>query len=159
MHLSLAVELPPQTWTLATARRVVGKVLDQAGVSATIQDDLAVAVAEACSNVVRHTPDAGNYRLSVDVDDERCVIEVRDAGPGFDPDLPRSAPDYDGGRGLFLIHALVDDLRFERRQPGMTITMIKHLRPGVDGATVPDAAASTPVGPIRTTASVDPWPT
>ena len=139
MHLSDAVELPPQRWTLAESRRVVGRLLDLAAVSPTIRDDLAVAVTEACSNVVRHAPDGGNYRLTIDVDDDRCLIVVRDTGPGFDPTLPRkTSPDREGGRGLFLMHALVDDLRFERRQPGMTIIMIKNLRPPVDCAAGPE---------------------
>jgi serine/threonine-protein kinase RsbW len=138
MHLSVAVELPAQMWTLAVSRRVVGEMLEQAAVSATIQDDLAVAVTEACSNVVRHAPSSGIYRLTVDVDDDRCVIGIRDAGPGFDPNLPRStSADRDGGRGLLLMRALVDDIRFENRRPGMTVTMIKSLPQRVDGVTVP----------------------
>ena len=138
MHLSDAVELPPQMWTLAESRRFVGELLARAAVSPAIQDVLAVAVTEACSNVVRHAPDGGAYRLTVDVNDDRCLIEVRDGGPGFDPDVTRNTSrDRDGGRGLFLMRALVDDLRFEQRQPGVTVTMIKNLRPHAGRANGP----------------------
>lgn len=129
MHLSYAVELPPRVWTLAAARRVVGELLERAAVSPTIRDDLAIVVTEACSNVLRHAPDSGSYRLAVDIDDERCLIEVQDAGPGFDPDLPpNTSHDGGGGRGLILMRALVDDLRVEQRRPGVTVTMIRNLR-------------------------------
>jgi serine/threonine-protein kinase RsbW len=138
MHLSDAVELPPQMWTLAESRRFVDELLARAAVSPAIQDELAVAVTEACSNVVRHAPDGGTYRLTVDINDDRCLIEVRDGGPGSDPDVPQNAPlDRDGGRGLLLMRALVDDLRYEQRHPGITVTMIKNLRPHSGGATGP----------------------
>lgn len=135
MPLFDAVELPSQMWTVAESRRFVGDLLHRAAVPSAIQDELAVAVTEACSNVVRHAPGSGTYRLTVDINDDHCVIEVRDAGPGFDPDVPpNTSPGRDGGRGLLLMRALVDDLRFEQRHPGMTITMIKNLRPHPDGA-------------------------
>jgi serine/threonine-protein kinase RsbW len=137
MHLSDAVELPPQMWTLAASRRFVGELLERAAVSPAIQADLAVAVTEACSNVVRYAPGGGNYRLAVDINDDRCVIEVRDAGPGFDPDVPSNASLPEGGRGLLLMRALVDHLRVEQLQPGVTVTMIKNLRLHSDGATGP----------------------
>lgn len=138
MSISDAVEWPSQAWTVAESRRFVDDLLHRAAVSSAIRDELAVAVTEACSNVVRHAPDGGTYRLSVDINDDRCVVEVRDAGPGFDPDVPpNTSPDRDGGRGLLLMRALVDDLRFEQRWPGMTVTMVKNLRPHPDGAAVP----------------------
>lgn len=138
MHLSEAVELPPQVWTLAASRRFVGELLERAAVCPAIQDDLAVAVTEACGNVVRHAPDGGTYRLTVDINDDRCVIEVRDAGPGFDPDAPpHTSSDRDGGRGLLLMRVLVTELRFEHRQPGTTVTMIRSLHPHPDEAAGP----------------------
>lgn len=130
MHLSDAVELPPQLWTLAESRRFVSELLARAAAPQTVQDELAVAVTEACSNAVRHAPDGGPYRLTVDINDARCLIEVRDGGPGFDPSAPANGSlDRDGGRGLVLMRALVDDVRFEQRRPGFTVTMIKSLGP------------------------------
>ena len=138
MHFSDALELPSQAWTLAESRRFVGELLDQAAVPSVIQDELAVAVTEACSNAVRHATDGGSYRLTVDINEDRCLIEVRDAGPGFDPDmLPNTAPDTGGRRGLLLMRTLVDELRFEQRQPGVTVTMIKNMRSHPDRAPGP----------------------
>jgi serine/threonine-protein kinase RsbW len=130
MHLCDAVELPPQLWTLAESRRFVSELLVRAAVPQTVHDELAVAVTEACSNVVRHAPDGGAYRLTVDINDDRCLIEVQDGGSGLDPNAPANgSPDRDGGRGLVLMRALVDEVRFERRQPGFAVTMIKSLAP------------------------------
>ena len=158
MHLTVAVELPPQTWTAALSRRILGELLDLAAVASTVQDDLAVAVTEACSNVVRHAPTGGLYRLSVKVDDDHCVIEVSDTGPGFDASPPRhTSGDRDGGRGVLLMSALVDDLRLERRQQGMTIMMIKNLRPRIDGETVPNGDSDSPALPVCTPTSIDRW--
>jgi serine/threonine-protein kinase RsbW len=138
MRFSDEVELPPQMWTLAESRRFVGKVLAQAAVSPAVQDELIVAVTEACCNVLRHAPDSGPYRLTVDVTDDRCLIQVRDNGPGFAAEATGTASlDRDGGRGLVLIRALVDQVRFEQRQPGVTVTMIKKLDPCNDRADGP----------------------
>jgi serine/threonine-protein kinase RsbW len=161
MHLVVAVELPPQTWTLAVARLLVGGLLDLAAASAAVRDDLAVAVTEACSNVVIHAVDGGPYRLTVNVDDDRCVIEVQDAGPGFDPNQPQSTGNRpqsrsdgrDGGRGLLLIRALVDDLRLERRRPGMIVIMMKDVRPHLDVETIPADDGSSPIPPVGTVTS------
>lgn len=135
MHLYDAVELPPQPWTLAESRRLVCEVLARAAIPVIIQDDLTVAVTEACSNAVRHAADGGLYRLTIDINEYRCRIEIRDSGPGFDPDAPvNGSLDRAGGYGLILMRALVDDVRFEQRRPGVTVTMIKTWGPPAEKA-------------------------
>lgn len=131
MHLCDAVELPPRMWTLAESRRFVCEWLTRAAVPQAVQDELVVAVSEACSNVVRHAPDSSHYRLTIDINDDRCLIEVRDYGPGFGPRASRARADGSldrhGGHGVALMRALVDDVQFEQRRTGVTVTMIKKL--------------------------------
>lgn len=83
--------------------------------------DLAVAVAEALSNAAVHgnalRPDA-RVRILVEVTPKKgAVIEVKDAGRGFDfgglsdPTDP-SRILIPGGRGVFLMRRLVDQVEF-----------------------------------------------
>jgi anti-sigma regulatory factor (Ser/Thr protein kinase) len=68
------------------------------------------------------------------------LIVVRDPGPGFDPDqIPSPIQGQNlystGGRGIYLINQLMDEVRFEKG--GTEIHMVK--RPT---ASVPKTAAS-----------------
>jgi serine/threonine-protein kinase RsbW len=78
-------------------------------------DDLEIAITEACGNVVNHA--AGEtFEVSLDVADDRCTIDVRDRGAGFDTDaVETGAPDAgsERGRGLFLIRALSENVRLQ----------------------------------------------
>jgi serine/threonine-protein kinase RsbW len=63
---------------------------------------------------------------------DALVITITDQGSGLDPeDLPDPlAPENlmkGSGRGIFLIRAFMDEVKFRNRQPGTEITLIKHL--------------------------------
>ncbi len=88
--------------------------------------NLIVATMEAVTNAVEHgnQSDPGKtVDLWVEVDDDAISVHVRDYGSGFDP---RELPDprtrenllREGGRGVFLMRALVDHVDFVQRQPG-----------------------------------------
>jgi anti-sigma regulatory factor (Ser/Thr protein kinase) len=61
------------------------------------------------------------------------VLEVSDDGPGFDAVRARhdELPDLDAehGRGLFLIHQLIEDVRIDSGESGTTIRMELPLPP------------------------------
>ena len=100
--------------------RVLDAVKD-AGLSDDQTHDLAVAVAEALSNAAVHgnalRPDAHVHVVVQVTPKKRAVIEVKDAGGGFDfaglsdPTDP-SRILIPGGRGVFLMRRLVDHLEF-----------------------------------------------
>jgi serine/threonine-protein kinase RsbW len=60
-------------------------------------------------------------------------VSVRDEGKGLDPG---SVPDplapenllKQSGRGIFLIRAFMDEVRFRSMDPGTEITLIKRVR-------------------------------
>ena len=63
---------------------------------------------------------AKKVRIEVSLDPSRVVLDVIDQGPGFDPDavpdptLPANLQ-RPGGRGLFLIRKLMDEVQFNDR--------------------------------------------
>ncbi len=97
---------------MPAVRRLLRCALSGLSVSGAAGDDLEIAVTEACANVVRHATGAETFEVSLDLGDDRCTIDVRDDGAGFDPDAvdaPGTAGEH--GRGLFLIRALAENVR------------------------------------------------
>jgi anti-sigma regulatory factor (Ser/Thr protein kinase) len=88
---------------------------------------------EALINAVAHA--AGSpVGVFADLRGDHITLEVSDGGPGFDPSQLDSGaePDLMGehGRGLFLIHNLMDDLDIFSDEHGTTLHMERDL-PGV----------------------------
>jgi serine/threonine-protein kinase RsbW len=123
--------LPRERHTVRAARLVLETSLHEAGVVDDDVADLAVALSEACSNVVRHAAGAPCYRVDISLDDDECTMVVADDGAGFrarGPEMP--PPGSEGGRGLALIDALVDRCRIDAVPgAGSRITMQKSLAP------------------------------
>lgn len=103
-------------------------------VSESRLEDLRLAVTEACSNAVKvHRLEALSEPVVVSchIDDDSVCVEVRDRGPGFDPEDLEALPDpedperlrYEHGLGVQLIVELADDVEF-RPVPGGTVVSI-----------------------------------
>jgi serine/threonine-protein kinase RsbW len=99
-------------------------------------DRIAMSVREATVNAVLH----GNQydpkkRVTVafEVTPESLTVAIRDEGKGLDPGgIPDPlAPENllkQSGRGIFLIRAFMDEVRFRSMDPGTEITLIKRVR-------------------------------
>jgi serine/threonine-protein kinase RsbW len=111
------------------------EVAARAGFSEDDQYNIAMAVREAAVNAVLH----GNARdpqkkffVAYETTENALVITITDQGSGLDP---RSIPDplapenlmKGSGRGIFLIRAFMDEVKFRNVEPGMEITLIKHV--------------------------------
>ncbi len=91
-----------------------------------------LALEEAVINAIKHgneLDDTKKVAVSFFVDDDRAMISVGDEGEGFDPDeVPDPTAEENllasSGRGLALIRAYMDEIRFN--EDGTEITMIKH---------------------------------
>jgi serine/threonine-protein kinase RsbW len=128
--------LPRRRHTVPAARALAEQALREARVVPEIIDDLSLALSEACTNAVRHAS-GDEYRVDVMLDGDRCTIIVEDDGFGFaPPERPEMPPpDADSGRGLPLIHALVDELAVGTSSSGgAVVTMVRKV--DVAGVTV-----------------------
>lgn len=107
-------------------------------------DDFSTALVEACTNAIEH----GNkyskdkrVRIIVQFDDGRIVGRIQDEGGGFDFAKFLSGPPPDPlserGRGIMIMKAFTDDVRFTFDPPhGLCVEMTKSC--GKGGADPPE---------------------
>lgn len=131
MQIGLTVLLPVDADSVPFIRGLCRQALEHLRIDRDIVDEVTLALNEACANVVQHAGPHDDYEVRVDIDDDRCRIQVTDQGEGFDPDAlvePGPGDVLDGGQGLRLMRALVDALRFEQDPDGRhRVTFVKRL--------------------------------
>ena len=130
MKIECTVRLPVDSHSVPFVRGLCRRALEHLGVDTNTVDEIAVALTEACANVVEHSGSGSDYEVAVHIDDDACRISVGDEGAGFElPDLSRPVdPPANGGAGLLLMRALVDELAFERDPDGRhRVTLEKRL--------------------------------
>ena len=114
MRISVRLNLPREIDSVPAVRRLLRCALATFQVDRQDGADLEIALTEACANVVKHATGADGIEIHLEVDQDRCEIDVADNGAGFDADaVPDPEPGSDRGRGLFLIKALSDNVRMQ----------------------------------------------
>ena len=131
MQIGLTVLLPVDADSVPFIRGLCRQALEHLRIDSDVVDEITLALSEACANVVQHAGPHHDYEVEVDIDDQRCRIQVTDRGEGFDPELlveQGPADVLDGGTGLRLMRALVDTLQFEQDPQGRhRVTFVKRL--------------------------------
>jgi len=130
--LTLMLRLPRDARSVPVIRHLVASALDEVGVLPEIKYDIELALSEACSNVLRHAGPGDNYDVSVEIGADTCELRVVDIGHGFDHTSvsPRADDDLaaERGRGMGLMHALVDDIELVSvPEKGTLVRLIKQL--------------------------------
>jgi serine/threonine-protein kinase RsbW len=133
LEVNLSLCLPTDEMSVPIVRHICQFSLTEVGVADHCLEDISVALTEACTNVLDHAVQDGEaYAVQIAIDDDRCIIRVKDAGGGFDFDSRSTQPRVDGdaesGRGLELIRALVDKVKFTSKpEDGMIVHLEKEL--------------------------------
>ena len=132
IQVQLALRLPRENpGAVTVTRRVFDAALTAMGVTDECCSDIALALTEACANVVAHAQFGDDFRVTASTHANVCVIEVADTGIGLDLDrIPaeRPAPTAQSGRGLHVIRACTDGMELRAGRPhGLTVRMVKVL--------------------------------
>ncbi len=110
----LSFRLPLDAARMQRARDRIRDYLHEQGCTADALDATLVAVEEAMTNAVRHSGASQDVEIGVRFEGDDLIAEVRDHGCAFDAtglDLQRVPdPSVPGGRGLFLMARLMDEL-------------------------------------------------
>jgi serine/threonine-protein kinase RsbW len=133
VDIAFTVHLPVDTDSVPFIRGLCRQALEHLDVERAVVDEIALALTEACANVVQHAGEHGLYEVAVAIDDRLCRISVVDDGEGFDPAELRGGDErspLDDGHGLLLMQALVDRLDFRNESDGRhRVTLEKRLTP------------------------------
>ena len=128
--------LPSDARMLSVVRCFVEAVCQTFPLDRSIVHAIVVATGEAVTNVVRHAhnnrPDA-QMQIQCQIRDNAIEIQILDEGEPFDL---TAVPELDpaelrvGGRGVFLMRALIDELSCQPRgERGNALRMVKRYGP------------------------------
>jgi serine/threonine-protein kinase RsbW len=142
VEIKMVLYLPRDTASVPVSRQVLDRCLDTLGVAPDTRDDIALALTEACANVIKHAGSGEEYEVRAVARAGQAIIELVNTGRGDgqpgqvtvtrDP-VPATA---EHGRGLTIMNAVVDNLRLTGNgREGTTVHFEKALEwlPGAPG--------------------------
>jgi serine/threonine-protein kinase RsbW len=175
MEIKMVLHLPRDAVTVPVSRQVLDRCLESLGVMPDTRADIALALSEACANVIQHAGPGEEYEVQVSAKNRRCAIEVvntgsRNSEPAVDGSGTGAFLDSRGlgqeqadefaltgdlvsaiaehGRGLKIIDAVADNLRLTGNQrEGTTVHFEKTLEwlPGAAGQLLFTAERGLPI--------------
>jgi serine/threonine-protein kinase RsbW len=113
VEIRYSLRLPRDEVTVPLVRTICRDAMKRLGVTADCQGDVALALTEACANVVQHAGGESEYEVLIEFTGETCHIRAE------------TILDQDNGRGIVLMRLLVDRIAFESRPEDGTIV---HLQ-------------------------------
>ena len=101
--------------------------------------EVEISVYEACANVMEHAygNDTGKFiDLMITILDGKLIITIQDEGGVFDPSSLRDKDiakmietEQDGGLGLFILEACMDEILYRRSGSRNILELIKYIPP------------------------------
>lgn len=127
----MELSIPASPYHLAGLRRAARTCLR--GVPDEVAEDFVLALNEAATNAVLYGSSGGQpIAVVIHVNDHWAEASVLDQGPQPPTGLP-AASDTDGlgagGRGLWLLRRLVDEVQLERIKLGTRVTLRRAIGP------------------------------
>ena len=124
----LKFRLPLDPARLLRARERIRDYLTQHRIEGDTIDDVVLALEEAMTNAVRHSGTSEDLNVRLQFAGRDLLAEVRDHGAGFDVTSfdPGRLPDplEPGGRGLFLMNRLMDEVELLSAN-GLEVRMVR----------------------------------
>jgi serine/threonine-protein kinase RsbW len=125
--------LPNKPDYVSVARLTASGIASRMGFDVETVEDIKLALAEACTNAIKHgcCEESKEYKVKFGVEQNCLTISISDKGCGVDK-REICQPDFqnpkEGGLGIFIIHTLMDEVELERLPgSGFTLTMKKHM--------------------------------
>ena len=154
MEVNVALSLPRDVASVPVTRQVLDSCLERLGVMPETRADIALALSEACANVIRHAGPGEEYEVIATTRHGRCVIEVVDNGRYgarlVDEDKTpvmseHGAPESgtsEHGRGLKIIDAVTDELSLTGSGTAGTTVRFEKVLDWVPGAPAEQLSAA-----------------
>jgi stage II sporulation protein AB (anti-sigma F factor) len=132
----LQLHLPLRRTAAYSLRQHLREYLEYKSVPRDALDDLVLAANEAFSNALIHSGQCeGAVELIARVTEERVLLDIVDQGCGFAPATAQTPRDPEllapHGRGLILMHHLMDETQIDEREGGGTrVRLVRRVRCG-----------------------------
>src|ERR1700761_6809022 len=94
LEIKMVLFLPRDAASVPVSRPVLDGCLETLGVTQDTRTDIALAMSEACANVIQHADPADEYEVLAMASNGRCVIDVVNTAHR---DAPDSGPDIGDG--------------------------------------------------------------
>jgi serine/threonine-protein kinase RsbW len=130
---SVSLQIPSLPENIRIVESFIDNVKEQYDINDDIYGNILIAITEAVNNAIIHGNQSNpkkNVELTMQLLDESIRFVVKDEGTGFDyhhipdPVAPENL-DKIGGRGIFLIKHLADEVHF--KDNGREIEMIFYV--------------------------------
>jgi serine/threonine-protein kinase RsbW len=132
-HLTVASRFE----SIELVQAVVDDLLEQADLDSETRHWVGLAVREAVANAIKHgnrVDESKRVRIEARVEATEVVVRITDQGPGFDLAEVKDplAPENllrPGGRGIFYMRQLMDQVDFRFGEDGGTEVVLKKTIP------------------------------
>ena len=118
---SIKLKIPSLTENIRIIESFIDNAKDKYNIDDDIYGNIVIAVTESVNNAIRHgngLQSSKNVTIFLNLEHDIITFTIQDQGTGFDfqnlPD-PTSPENIDkpGGRGIFLMRHLADEVRFK----------------------------------------------
>ena len=128
----VALSIPAKAEYIALSRLALTGISGICPLDPEVLADLKLAITEACSNSIRHAYEGardGTVEIRYELDGDKVAVEVRDEGTGFTAEAAEGtdAELDEGGLGIAIIRAVVDELAIESNGRGSRLRFVKYL--------------------------------
>ena len=128
----VALSIPAKAEFIVLCRLALSGLARVRSLEPEVVADLKLALTEACSNSIRHAyggDRAGAVEVRYELAADRFTIDVTDGGQGFVPASEAAANGEldEGGLGIAIIRALVDELDIDSNGVGSRLRCVKYL--------------------------------
>jgi serine/threonine-protein kinase RsbW len=137
VEIKMVLFLPRDAESVPVSRQVLDGCLETLGVAGDTRIDIALALSEACANVILHAGPGEEYEVMASARNGRCVIEVVNTGDGAAGIRPASGAGQataEHGRGLKIMNAVVDNLQLSGDGDNKTTVHFEKALQWVPGA-------------------------
>ena len=130
---SIRIQIPSLSENIRIVESFIDNAKDKYQINDDIYGNIMIAVTESVNNAIKHGNNSmkeRNVELSLNFDDSTLEFVVSDQGEGFDfknlpdPTAPENI-DKPGGRGIFLMRHLSDEVSFQNN--GSQVTLCFYL--------------------------------